>query len=66
MSPYMRLCIYIYTLIVIVIALLIGYFIGYGILKFDPIFLLSAFGFLATFLLRMLILHLTVSAENEN
>ena len=66
MSSNTKLCIYIYTLIVIVVALLTGYLIGYGILKFDPIFLLSAFGFLATFLLRMLILHLTVSAENEN
>lgn len=66
MSSYMRLCIYIYTLIVIVIALIIGYLIGYGILKYNPIFLLSVFGFLATFVLRMLILHLTVSVDDEN
>ncbi len=66
MSSYMRLCIYIYTFIVIVIALIIGYLIGYGILKYNPIFLLSVFGFLATFVLRMLILHLTVSVDDEN
>lgn len=59
-----RLCFYIYTAIVVVIALLLGYLIGIGILKFDPVFILIVVGFLATFAMRMLILHFIGSLDD--
>lgn len=65
MNSSMRLYLYIYTLIIMVAALVIGYLIGYGILKFNPVFLLIVFGFLATFFMRMLVLHLTSSKDEE-
>lgn len=59
-----RLCFYIYTAIVVVIALCIGYFIGIGLLKFDPVFILIVVGFIATFAMRMLILHFIGSLDD--